>query len=120
MDAADWESLEAKEGALTEMRETGKMLVFPQRIGVTMSPFTTYAKPTNDYLTVRVPDEYRDYSFQVVLIPVKRGTACMGTVSSRPVWAGLCEGAITKNADGPHDMDSIRESIKSADRVSVS
>ena len=85
-----------------------------------MSPITTYAKPINEYLTVRVPDEYRDYSFQVVLIPVETETSCMGVAPSRPAWAGLCESAITRNADGPHDMDSIRESIQSADRVSVS
>ena len=38
---------------------------------------------------------------------------------NRPSWAGLCENAITKNVDGPHDMASIRESIKSAERVSA-
>ena len=37
---------------------------------------------------------------------------------SRPAWAGLCEGAITRNHFGPHDMASIRESIASAERVS--
>ena len=36
----------------------------------------------------------------------------------RPAWAGLCEGAITRNLFGPHDMASIRESIMSAERVS--
>jgi len=33
-----------------------------------------------------------------------------------PDWAGLCSSAITKNADGPHDMGSIRKSIASARR----
>ena len=37
---------------------------------------------------------------------------------SRPAWAGRCEGAITRNVFGPHDMASIRESIASAERVS--
>jgi len=36
-----------------------------------------------------------------------------------PPWAGLCEGAITRNISGPHDMDAIRESITAAERVSV-
>ena len=34
---------------------------------------------------------------------------------SRPAWAGLCEGVITRNFFGPHDMSSIRESITSAE-----
>ena len=37
---------------------------------------------------------------------------------SRPAWAGVCEGAITRNFFGPHDISSIRESIASAERVS--
>lgn len=85
-----------------------------------MSPLTTYAKPTSEYLTVRIPDEYRACSFQIVLIPIKAGTTEDASVAPLPAWAGLCESAITKNCDGPHDMDSIRESIQSADRVSVS
>ncbi len=85
-----------------------------------MPTFTTYAKPTNEYLTIRIPDEYRSYSFQVVLLPMCEEDIEARKRSSLPAWAGLCEGAITRNGDGPHDMESIRESIKSAERVSVS
>lgn len=31
-----------------------------------------------------------------------------------PPWAGLCAQAITRNAEGPHDMESIRKSIVQA------
>lgn len=82
-----------------------------------MPTITTYAKPINDYLTLRIPEEYRSYSFQVVLIP-KMEIAYSKKGETRPAWAGLCENAITKNADGPHDMESIRESITAAERVS--
>ena len=39
--------------------------------------------------------------------------------SPLPSWAGLCAASITKNADGPHDMESIRRSISSANRLAV-
>ena len=84
-----------------------------------MPTITTYAKPVNDLLTLHIPEEYRSYSFQVVLIPkIVRDDDVNGN-DNRPSWAGLCENAITKNIDGPHDMASIRESIKSANRVSA-
>lgn len=34
--------------------------------------------------------------------------------SATPGWAGLCETDVTRNADGPHDMESIRRSIAEA------
>ena len=66
-----------------------------------------------------IPEEYRSYSFQVVLIPKMEQVDGGQRNDNRPSWAGLCENAITKNVDGPHDMASIRESIKSAERVSA-
>jgi len=36
-----------------------------------------------------------------------------------PIWAGLCASSITRNADGPHDMASIRKSIASAKRLTT-
>lgn len=84
-----------------------------------MPTITTYAKPTDDFLTIRIPDEYRSYSFQVMLLPMDVEDIEARKKASMPAWAGLCEGAITKNGDGPHDMDAIRESIKSADRISL-
>ena len=39
--------------------------------------------------------------------------------SPLPPWAGLCAASITKNADSPHDMESIRCSIGSAKRLAV-
>jgi hypothetical protein len=50
--------------------------------------------------------------------PVRRDDAGMDA-APLPAWAGLCEDSITKNADGPHDMEAVRESIRSADRVSA-
>ena len=84
-----------------------------------MPTITTYAKPVNDLLTLHIPEEYRSYSFQVVLIPKIELDDDVKGSDNRPSWAGLCENAITKNVDGPHDMASIRESIKSANRVSA-
>ena len=84
-----------------------------------MPTITTYAKPVNDLLTLHIPEEYRSYSFQVVLIPKMEQVDGGQRNDKRPSWAGLCENAITKNVDGPHDMASIRESIKSAERVSA-
>ena len=83
-----------------------------------MPTITTYAKPVNDFLTLRIPEEYRSYSFQVVLIPKMDIDDPPRGEARRPAWAGLCENAITRNADGPHDMESIRESIAAAERVS--
>ena len=83
-----------------------------------MPTITTYAKPVNDFLTLRIPEEYRSYSFQVVLIPKMEFPDSQRGEAQRPAWAGLCENAITKHADGPHDMESIRESITAAERVS--
>lgn len=87
--------------------------------GVTMPTITTYAKPTNDFVTIRIPAEYRSCSFQVMLLPMDGEDIEARKRASLPIWAGLCEGAITKNGEGPHDMDAIRESIKSADRISL-
>ena len=84
-----------------------------------MSTITTYAKPVNDLLTFRIPEEYRSCSFHVILIPKADSDDAGEGRGNHPAWAGLCESAITKNADGPHDMASIRESIKSAKRVSA-
>ncbi len=36
-----------------------------------MLALTTYAKPVNDIVTVRVPDEFGTCVFQVVLTPVE-------------------------------------------------
>jgi hypothetical protein len=84
-----------------------------------MHTITTYAKPVNDLLTLHIPEEYRSCSFQVVLIPRDKSEDTGETLDNLPTWAGLCESAITKNEDGPHDMASIRNSIKSANRVSA-
>ena len=78
----------------------------------TMPAIRTFAKPGNDTVTVRIPKEYRSYSLEILVVPVfSQGSNPM------PTWAGLCEDAVTKNADGPHDMDAIRESILSAERL---
>lgn len=34
-----------------------------------MPAIRTFAEPVNDTLTVRIPKEYRSYSFEVVLVP---------------------------------------------------
>ena len=34
-----------------------------------MPTIRTFAEPVNDTLTVRIPREYRSYSFEVVLVP---------------------------------------------------
>ena len=34
-----------------------------------MPTIRTFAEPVNDVLTVRIPREYRSYSFEVVLVP---------------------------------------------------
>lgn len=83
-----------------------------------MPTITTFAKPVNDFLMLRIPEEYRSYSFQVVLIPKMEIANSQRGEPRQPTWAGLCENAINKNADGPHDMKSIRESITAAERVS--
>ena len=80
-----------------------------------MPTITTYAKPQNDFLVLHVPQEYRSYSFQVVLIPKLTDEDSMEHEAKRPSWASLCENAITRNADGPHDMASIRNTITSAE-----
>ena len=76
-----------------------------------MPAIRTFAKPVNDMLTLRIPREYRSYSFEIMLVPVREHNTAL------PVWAGLCENAMTKNVDGPHDMASIRESVKAVERV---
>ena len=38
-----------------------------------MPTIQTFAVPENDYVKVHIPDEYREYDFNVVLVPVKRG-----------------------------------------------
>lgn len=77
-----------------------------------MTAIRTFAKPVNDTVTVRIPEEYRSYSFEILVVPVSPQDS-----DPMPPWAGLCEDAVTKNAEGPHDMDAIRESIKSAERL---
>ena len=77
-----------------------------------MPAIRTVAHPVNNTVTVNIPKEYRSYSFEVFIVPIPTPGA-----ESKPAWAGLCEDAITKNAYGPHDMNSIRESIKSAERL---
>lgn len=42
------------------------------------------------------------------------------SVDEVPSWGGLCSAAVTKNAEGPHDMESIRRSIAEARRTSCS
>ena len=76
-----------------------------------MPAIRTFARPVNDMVTLSIPREYRSYSFEIMLVPVREQNATL------PAWAGLCESAITKNVDGPHDMASIRESVKTAERV---
>ena len=83
-----------------------------------MPALKTIARAEGDHVTVRIPEEYRPYFLEIVISPVRREDAGMDD-ASLPAWAGLCEGSITKNADGPHDMESVRESIRSADRVSA-
>lgn len=46
-------------------------------------------------------------------------TAPASVTDELPAWAGLCEKAITRNAEGPHDMASIRRSIAKAKRVTA-
>lgn len=77
-----------------------------------MPPIETIARPRRNRISVAIPREYASYSFRVIVVPI---AAHGGKL--RPAWAGLCEDAVTKNACGPHDMDSIRESIKSAERL---
>ena len=77
-----------------------------------MTAIRAFAYPVNDTVTVRIPKEYGSCSFEVFVVPVPAHDA-----EPRPVWAGLCEDAIARNANGPHDMDSIRASIKSAERL---
>ena len=84
-----------------------------------MPTIRTFATPVNDCVTVRMPREYSSYSFEVLLVPVAENAPGKAGGKNMPAWAGLCEGDITRNFDGPHDMDSIRESIKSAERVSA-
>jgi len=79
----------------------------------------TYARPVNDSVTVRVPAAYRSCMFKILLVPVTEEEASEQQKMPMPPWAGLCEGAITRNISGPHDMDAIRESIAAAERVSV-
>ncbi len=76
-----------------------------------MPAIRTFARPVNDMLTLSIPREYRSYSFEIMLVPVREHYA------APPAWAGLCESAMTRNIDGPHDMASIRESVKAAERV---
>ena len=76
-----------------------------------MPAIRTFARPVNDIVTLSIPREYRSYSFEIMLVPVREHD------TASPVWAGLCESAMTKNVDGPHDMASIRESLKSAKDV---
>jgi hypothetical protein len=83
-----------------------------------MPAIRTFAKPVNDSVTVHIPKEYRSYSFEIVLVPVEQEGSGERN-KSLPPWAGLCENAIARNLHGPHDLDSIRESIMSAERVSV-
>lgn len=78
----------------------------------------TIARAEGGQVTVRIPEEYRPNFLEIVTSPVRRDDAGADDVSL-PAWAGLCEDSITKNADGPHDMASVRESIRSADRVSA-
>ena len=84
-----------------------------------MPTIRTFARPVNDSVTVQIPREYRSYSFKVLLVPVAENAAGEFGETGHPAWAGLCEGDITRNFYGPHDMNSIRESIKSAERVEV-
>ena len=84
-----------------------------------MPAIRTFATPVNDTLTVSIPKEYQSYSFKIVLFPVRGGEAAAANNDVLPAWAGLCEDAITKNRFGPHDMESIRESVASAERVSA-
>ncbi len=37
-----------------------------------MPTIRTFAEPVNDQVTVHIPEEYRSYSFQVVLVPVAK------------------------------------------------
>ncbi len=84
-----------------------------------MPAIRTFVKPVNDSVTVHIPKEYRSYSFEIVLVPVEQGVDAGERNTSLPVWAGLCENAIARNLHGPHDMESIRDSIMAAERVSV-
>ena len=76
-----------------------------------MPAIRTFARPVNDMLTLSIPREYRSYSFEIMLVPVREHDEVL------PAWAGLCESAMTRNIDGPHDMASIRESVKAVERV---
>ena len=35
-----------------------------------MPAIRTFARPVNDSVTVHIPEEYRSYSFKVLLVPV--------------------------------------------------
>ena len=76
-----------------------------------MPAIRTFARPVNDMLTLSIPREYRSYSFEIMLVPVREQDEAL------PAWAGLCESTMTRNIDGPHDMTSIRESVKAVERV---
>lgn len=84
-----------------------------------MPTIRTFARPVNNSVTVQIPREYRSYSFKVLLVPVAENAVEEFGGAEQPAWAGLCEGDITRNFYGPHDMNSIRESIKSAERVAA-
>ncbi len=68
-----------------------------------MPALKTIARAEGDHVTVRI-------------IPSVQGDDAGTVAGFQPAWAGLCEGNITKNADGPHDMKAVRESIRSEDQ----
>ena len=79
-----------------------------------MPAVRTIAKPPlSDSVVVRIPEEYRSYSLEILVVPV----AVQNDSTPRPTWAGLCEDSISRNMDGPHDMDSIRKSVEAASRL---
>ena len=68
-----------------------------------MPAIRTFARPVNDMVTLSIPREYRSYSFEIMLVPVREQNATF------PAWAGLCESAITKNGK-PYDKLYITHS----------
>ena len=73
------------------------------------------AKGAMDGLTLRAITItlYTDWLDGKNVVPVaeQEGESAEDAPVSMPSWAGLCGNAITKNVNGPHDMQSIRKSL---------
>ena len=68
-------------------------------------------------ITITLYTDWLDGKNTIPAVNPSEEGADAADVESMPSWAGLCGDAITKNADGPHDMRSIRKSIAEAERL---